>query len=158
FNLLIDSKFPYQPKALWLTRLRLQPLRCSAHQPCALRWYVRALASGGVGDDPVAAVALGPVEGLVGALENGFRAVVGLRDRRDSDREGALDGPRALEDGERLAGDAPPDALGHHRRHRHVGLRHDHDELLAAEAAGEIDAADRLAHAGGELAQPLVAA
>src|SRR5262249_10886270 len=70
-------------------------------------------ASGSVGDDSVAAVALRPVERLVGTPENGFRAVVGLRDRRDADRDGDLDGTRALEDGERLAGDAPPDALGH---------------------------------------------
>ena len=54
-------------------------------------------------------------------------------------------------------GDAPAQPFGHHGRDRHVGFRHDDDEFLAAVAAGEIDAADRLADAQRELAQHVVA-
>ncbi len=56
-----------------------------------------------------------------------------------------------------MAKGALADALGHHGRHRHVGLRHHDDEFLAAVAAGEIDVADRLADAQRKFAQDVVA-
>src|SRR5262245_6616147 len=60
-NLLIDSKFPYQPKALWLTQLRLQPLRWSDRLICAPKWWWWSSGSGRVGDHAVAAIALGAI-------------------------------------------------------------------------------------------------
>ncbi len=62
-----------------------------------------------------------------------------------------------LLDGERLGGDAPAQPLRHHGGHRHVGLRHDDDELFAAVPAREIDAADRSFDAQREIAQHVVA-
>ena len=49
-------------------------------------------------------------------------------------------------------------ALGHHRRRLKVGLGHDDDELLAAEACDKIDAAHAAQGAIGQLAQRVVAA
>ncbi len=56
-----------------------------------------------------------------------------------------------------FAGDRAAQALGDHAGDVQVGLRHHDHEFLAAIAAGEIDAADRLADAHREFAQHVVA-
>src|SRR3954468_24157722 len=63
-----------------------------------------------VGDDAIASVPFGAIEGLVGALQNGRGGIVSGK-RRKSDRERDVDRFGALVDGERLTRDAPADAL-----------------------------------------------
>src|SRR5215216_8122828 len=130
-NLLIGPTFPNQPKTLWLTPVATQP-----------KEQLRR-----VGNHAVAAIAFGAVERLVGALEESSCVALARTESGDADRDRDVHAGRALLNQERLAGDSPADAFRHQRGHRHVGFRHDDDELFPAIAAGKIDAADRLAHA-----------
>src|SRR6266403_2548373 len=95
----------------------------------------------------IAAVVLGAVERGVGALQHVADGLALEFERRQSDRDRDLDARRALVDGERLAGDRTPQPLRHHAGDVQIGLRHHDHKLLAAIAAGQIDAADRLADA-----------
>src|SRR5207237_770265 len=75
----------------------------------------------------------------------------------DADRCRNLDALLALVHSEWLVGDRTAQPLGDHASDVEVGLGHHDHELLAAIAAGEIDAADRFAHAHRELAQHVIA-
>src|SRR4051812_7196751 len=112
--------------------------------------------SSGIWDHAVAAIALGTIKRLVGALDD-RRGTVPLPERRDTNRDRDIDLARALLDRERLRRDPPAQPLRHARGDGHIGFRHDHHELLAAITAGEIDAADRLADAQREFTQHVVA-
>src|SRR5262249_33959650 len=139
--------------------------RC-AHRPSASAsdWWARfALptlqlhGSRRLGDHAVAAVVLGAVERVVGALEHVGDRLALLLQRRDADRDRHLDPPGALVDGKGLARDRAAKALGHHARDMQVGFRHHDHEFLAPIATGQIDATDRLADPYGEFAQHVVA-
>src|ERR1700756_997667 len=95
-------------------------------------------------DDAVAAVVLGAVERGVGALQHiADRLAFALEDRQP-DRDRDLDPLGPLVDRKRLARDGTAKPFCDHPGDMQVGLGHYDDELLAAIAAGEIDAAGRL--------------
>ena len=61
-------------------------------------------------------------------------------------------------DGKRQLGDFGANAFGDLFGHRAIRVRHHHHELLAAKAAGKVDAAHILAQPPREFAQHLIAA
>src|SRR5258708_15651103 len=80
-----------------------------------------------VGDDAVAAVMLGAVERVVGALEDvADRFALELK-RREPDRDRDLDLVGGLVDREGLAGDRTPQPLRYHAGDMQIGFRH-HDD------------------------------
>ena len=100
---------------------------------------------------------LGTIQRDVGTLEHVGDGFALLFQGRDPDRNRDVDAPRALLDHERLGRDAPPHPLRDLAGDVQVGLRHHDDEFLAAVAARQIDATDRLADAHREFAQHVVA-
>src|SRR5687768_5393882 len=107
-----------------------------------------------VGDDPVAAILLGAVERLIRALEQrlgGVSAVRGRRADRDRHVERTLLGLHR----EGLIADLLAQALGDLQRAVRVDARECHDELLAAEATRQVDAAQARGDPGRDLAQHL---
>ncbi len=100
---------------------------------------------------------LGAVQRLIGPLHHiGQRLALAVQ-HREADGNGDIDAARALLDRERLTGDRAPQPLGHHAGDMQIGFRHHDHELLAAVAAGQIDAADRLADTHGEFPEHVVA-
>src|SRR5262249_22130790 len=77
-----------------------------------------------VRDDAVAAVVLGAVERVVGALEHVADRLALLFQRGNADRDRDLDALGALVDRERLARDGTAQALGDHACDVKIGLRH----------------------------------
>src|ERR1700676_2048196 len=104
----------------------------------------------------IAAIVLGAVERGVGALQHVADGLALELERRQPDRDRDLDARRALVDRERFACDRTPQPLRHHACDVQIGLRHHDHKLLAAIAAGQIDASDRLAEPDGEFAQYVV--
>src|SRR6266851_1767098 len=105
----------------------------------------------------IAAIVLGAVERGVGALQHIADRLALELERRQPDRDRDLDADRALVDRERFAGDRTPQPLRDHARDVQIGLWHHDHKFLAAIAAGQIDAADRLADPDCEFAQYVVA-
>src|SRR5258705_5416263 len=105
----------------------------------------------------VAAIVWGAVERGVGALEHVGNGLAFELKGRQPDRDRALDAIFTLVDREGFAGDRTAQPFGHHARDMQVRLRHHDHKFLTAIAAGQIDAADRLAHPHGEFAQYVVA-
>ena len=66
-----------------------------------------------VSDDAISSVALGAIERLVRALENGRGVVIDRIEGRKPDRDRHLDVPGALRDRERFGGDAPEIGRAH---------------------------------------------
>ena len=101
---------------------------------------------GRVGHDPVTAVALGAIERLIRTLQNELGRIVGEFERghthagRDFERADPLPGVK------RRCRDALAQPLAREIGLGEVGIRHDHDEFLAAQPASEVDPADIAAY------------
>src|SRR5919106_3528386 len=109
------------------------------------------------GDDPVAALELGLVEGLVGGPQQllGRGGVLGEAGQADGD--GQPHPPTVAVAAERLAVGGPAELLGHGQAALQVGLGQDEHELLAAVAGEGVDVADAAGDPAPELDQHLVA-
>src|SRR5260370_42130665 len=94
-------------KFLWLMSAR--PHRASVRFATHRMW-----GSGGVRHHAIAAVALGAIERLVGALEHIGRGIIRLPERGETDRDRHLHAALAFADREGLRRDAPAQALRHH--------------------------------------------
>src|SRR5258708_30313070 len=131
----IDSKLSQVEMRGWRLLESLQsPLNSAGISRDALRR---------VRDHAVAAVMLGAIERVVGALEDIADGLALAVQRRQPDRDRDLDALGSLADHERLTGDRTPQPFRHHAGDMQIGLGHHDHEFLAAIAAGEIAAPDR---------------
>src|SRR5437016_1237109 len=110
----------------------------------------------GVRHHAVATSTLGAIERLIGKLEQG-RGIIGSTEACDTDRYGERHAAGTALEGKRLARHSSPQPFRHNGPNRKIGFRHHDDEFLAAVAAGQVDAADRLAYPERKLAQHLIA-
>ena len=86
-----------------------------------------------------------------------LRRIVGKFERGDADAGRHLERADPLAGIEGRRGDTLPQPLADEIGLGEVRIRHDHDELLAAEAAGQIDAANIASQAHGEFPQHRIA-
>lgn len=112
-----------------------------------------ARVSGRVGHNPIAPVPLSAIERLIGALQDQLRRVVRKFERGDHHARRHFEGADPLPGIEGSRSDALAQALSHQIGLGQVGVRHDHDKLLPAEPAGQVDAANVATHARGELTE-----
>src|SRR5262245_3165762 len=106
-----------------------------------------------VSDHSVATVTLGAIERLVGPLEDQFGSVIGEFEGRHAYARGHIQGANPFSGIERRRRDALAQALPDKIGFGEIGVGHHDHELLATQAAREVDAADIAPDSRGKLSQ-----